>query len=61
MEQELQSTVIKIAKKHSNILAEKTGVDSSIIESDFKEAMVLRFTSLEFRENSTRKQNIGGS
>jgi flagellar biosynthesis/type III secretory pathway protein FliH len=63
MEQELQSTVIKIAKKHSDVLAEKTGVDSSMIESDVKEdmAMVLRFTSLEFRENSTRKQDNGGS
>lgn len=32
MEQELQSTVIKIAKKHSDVLAEETGVDSSMIE-----------------------------
>jgi flagellar biosynthesis/type III secretory pathway protein FliH len=41
MEQELQSTVIKIAKKHSDILAEKTGVDSSMIESDVKEDMAM--------------------
>jgi len=63
MEQELQSTVIKIAKKHSDVLAKKTGVDSSMIESDVKEYMatVLRFTSLEFRENLTRKQDNGGS
>lgn len=63
MEQELQSTVIKIAKKHSGVLAKKTGVDSSMIESDVKEYMatVLRFTSLEFRENLTRKQDNGGS
>jgi hypothetical protein len=43
MEQELQSTVIKNAKKHSDVLAEKTRVESSMIESDVKEyvAMVL--------------------
>lgn len=63
MEQELQSTVIKIAKKTGDVLAKKTGVDSSMIESDVKEYMatVLRFTSLEFRENLTRKQDNGGS
>jgi hypothetical protein len=40
-EQELQSTVIKIAKKHSDVLAEKTGVESSMIESDVKEYMTM--------------------
>lgn len=41
MEQELQSTVIKIAKKHSDVLTEKTGVDASMTESDIKEYMAM--------------------
>jgi hypothetical protein len=41
MEQELQSTVIKIAKKHSDMLTEKTGVDASMTESDIKEYMAM--------------------
>lgn len=41
MEQELQSRVIKMAKKHSDILAEKTGVESSMTESDVKEYMAM--------------------
>jgi hypothetical protein len=39
MEQELQSTVMKIAKKHSDVLTEKTGVESSMTETDIKEYM----------------------
>jgi hypothetical protein len=39
MEQELQSTVMKIAKKHSDVLTEKTGVEPSMTESDIKEYM----------------------
>lgn len=41
MEQELQSTVMKIAKKHSDVLTEKTGVESSMTESDIKEYMTM--------------------
>ena len=41
MEQELQSTVMKIAKKHSDELTEKTGVESSMTESDIKEYMAM--------------------
>jgi hypothetical protein len=46
MEQELQSTVMKIAKKHSDVLTEKTGIESSMTDSDIKEymAMVLNET-----------------
>jgi hypothetical protein len=39
MEQELQSTVMKIAKKHSDVLTEKTGVESSLTDNDIKEYM----------------------
>jgi len=39
MEQELQSTVLKIAKKHSDVLTEKTGVEASMTESDIKDYM----------------------
>lgn len=39
LEQELQSTVMKVAKKHSDVLTEKTGVESSMTESDIKEYM----------------------
>jgi hypothetical protein len=41
MEQEIQSTVMKIAKKHSDVLTEKTGVESSMTESDIKEYMTM--------------------
>jgi hypothetical protein len=41
MEQELQSTVVKIMKKHSDVLTEKTGVKSSMTESDIKEYMAM--------------------
>jgi hypothetical protein len=41
MEQELQSTVLKIAKKHSDVLVEKTGVEPSMTESDVKEYMAM--------------------
>ena len=33
--------VIKIAKKHSDVLTEKTGVESSLTESDIKEYMAM--------------------
>jgi hypothetical protein len=39
MEQELQSTVVKIMKKHSDVLTEKTGVELSMTENDIKEYM----------------------
>jgi hypothetical protein len=43
MEQELQSTVLKIAKKHADVLTEKTGVEASMTDTDIKEyiAMVM--------------------
>jgi hypothetical protein len=37
MERELESTAMKIAKKHSDVLTEKTGVEASMSESDIKE------------------------
>lgn len=39
MEQELQSTVLKIAKKNSDVLTEKSGVEASMTESDIKDYM----------------------
>jgi hypothetical protein len=39
MEQELQSTVLNIAKKHADVLNEKSGVEASMTESDIKEYM----------------------
>jgi hypothetical protein len=41
MEQELQSTVLKIAKKHADVLTEKTGVEASMTEGDIKEYMAM--------------------
>jgi hypothetical protein len=37
MEQELQSRVLAIAKKYSNMMGEKTGVQASMTENDMKE------------------------
>lgn len=39
MEQELQSTILNIAKKHANVLTEKTGVEASMTDNDIKEYM----------------------
>ncbi len=41
MEQELHSTVMKIMKKQSDVLTEKTGVETSMTESDIKEYMAM--------------------
>jgi hypothetical protein len=41
MEKELQSTVLNIAKKHSDVLTEMTGVESSMTERDIKEYMAM--------------------
>jgi hypothetical protein len=41
MEQELQSTLMKIAKKRADVLTEKTGVESSMTDSDIKEYMTM--------------------
>ena len=41
MEQELQSTVLKIAKKHSDVLTDKTGVEASMTDIDIKEYMTM--------------------
>jgi hypothetical protein len=41
MQQELQSAILKIAKKNSDVLTEKTGVESSMTESDIKEYMAM--------------------
>jgi hypothetical protein len=41
MEQELQSTVTKIARKHSDVLTKKTGVESSITDADIKEYLTM--------------------
>jgi hypothetical protein len=37
MEQELQSTFLKIAKKHLKVMTEKTGVEVSLTDGDIKE------------------------
>ena len=41
MEQELQSTVLNIAKKNADMLTEKTGVEASMTDSDIKEYMAM--------------------
>ena len=41
MEQELQSTVTKIARKHSDVLTKKTGVESSMTDADIKEYLTM--------------------
>lgn len=41
MEQELQSTVMKIARKHSDVLTKKTGVESSMTDADIKEYLTM--------------------
>ncbi len=41
MEQKLQSTVLKIAKKHADVLTGKTGVEASMTDSDIKEYMAM--------------------
>jgi len=37
MEQELQSTFLKIAKEHLKVMTEKTGVEVSMTDGDVKE------------------------
>jgi hypothetical protein len=39
MEQELQSAVLKITKKHSDMMTQKTGVEASMTDNDIKEYM----------------------
>ena len=39
MEQELQSAVLKIAKKHSDVMTQNTGVEASMTDTDIKEYM----------------------
>lgn len=39
MEQELSSAVLKIAKKHSDVMTQKTGVEASMTDNDIKEYM----------------------
>ena len=46
MEQELQSTVMAIAKKHADVLTEKTGVEASMTDSDIKEYMAMVFNEI---------------
>ena len=41
MEQELQSTVTKIARRHSDVLTKKTGVESSMTDADIKEYLTM--------------------
>ena len=41
MEQELQSTVTKIARKHSDVLTKKTGVESSMTDNVIKEYLTM--------------------
>jgi hypothetical protein len=37
LDRELQSTVLTSAKKHADIMFEKTGVEASMTENDIKE------------------------
>jgi hypothetical protein len=41
MEQELQSTILNIAKKNADVLTEKTGVEASMNDNDIKEYMAM--------------------
>ena len=42
MEQESQSTVLNIAKKHADVsLTKKTGVEASMTDNDIKEYMAI--------------------
>ena len=52
MEQELQSTVMKIARKHSDVLTKKTGVESSMTETEIKEYLTMVLNEVH-RGNST--------
>lgn len=38
---ESSSTVLNIAKKHADVLTEKTGVEASMTDSDIKEYMAM--------------------
>jgi hypothetical protein len=46
MEQELQSTVMKIARKHSDVLTKKTGVESSMTDADIKEYLTMMLNEI---------------
>jgi hypothetical protein len=37
----MTTTIVEIAKKNSDVLTEKTGVESSMTESDIKEYMAM--------------------
>jgi hypothetical protein len=52
MEQEVQSTVLTIAKKHSDVLTEKTGVEASMTETEIKDYISLVLNEVH-RGNST--------
>lgn len=52
MEQELQSTVLNIARKNADVLTEKTGVESSMTENDIKEYMEMVLS--EIHKSQTR-------
>jgi hypothetical protein len=41
MEQELQTTVLNIAKKHADMLTEKTSVEASMTDGDIEEYMTM--------------------
>jgi hypothetical protein len=49
MEQELQSTVLNIAKKHADVLTEKTGVEASMTDNDIKEYMAMVMDEIYYK------------
>ncbi len=51
MEQELQSTVMKITKKHAAVLTEKTGVEASMTDNDIKEYMSMVLNEIHKSNN----------
>ncbi|HEY7078212.1 MAG TPA: hypothetical protein VH500_00825 [Nitrososphaeraceae archaeon] len=55
MEQEVQSTVLTIAKKHSDVLTQKTGVEASMTESEIKDYISLVLYEVH-RGNSTHEK-----
>jgi hypothetical protein len=49
MEQELQSTILNIAKKHADVLTEKTGVEASMTDNDIKEYMAMVMDEIHYK------------
>jgi hypothetical protein len=50
MEKELQSRVLTVARKASDIMTEKTGVEASMTEDDMKDYMELVMKELHSKQ-----------